>query len=146
MKRGDLFWVSDPLCFTPSSALHFFQLFFLCPTPCQPGWPAYPCTCTWPLTSQSHGSILKDNKKHGKTEPFVWLFKGKSYLYVWKYVKICAKNVAMLVSEAEAFQLFICEACLPSVHLFFSKFLKELWCPFFFFFSQGPSFLGKEIT
>jgi hypothetical protein len=28
------FWVSDPLCLSPSLALHFFQLFFLGPPPC----------------------------------------------------------------------------------------------------------------
>jgi hypothetical protein len=29
-----LFWVSDPLCLSSSSALHFFQLFFLGSPPC----------------------------------------------------------------------------------------------------------------
>jgi hypothetical protein len=32
-SRGFL-WVSDPLCLSSSSALHFFQLFFLGPPPC----------------------------------------------------------------------------------------------------------------
>jgi hypothetical protein len=36
---------SDPLCLSSSLAFHFFRLFFSCPPPCQPEWPAYPCTC-----------------------------------------------------------------------------------------------------
>jgi hypothetical protein len=32
---GDFLGASDPLCHSSSSALHFFQLFFSCPPPCQ---------------------------------------------------------------------------------------------------------------
>jgi hypothetical protein len=46
------------LC-SPLVSTSFFQLPFSCPPPCQLGWPASPCTCKWPLTSQPHGSILK---------------------------------------------------------------------------------------
>jgi hypothetical protein len=31
---SSLFWVSDPLCLSSSSALHFFRLFFSVPPPC----------------------------------------------------------------------------------------------------------------
>jgi hypothetical protein len=34
------FVVSNPLCLSPSLALHFFRLFFSCLPPCPPGWPA----------------------------------------------------------------------------------------------------------
>jgi hypothetical protein len=52
------FWgVSDPMCLSSSSALHFFQLFFLCPPPFNPEWLATPCTCNdlWLL---SHVAIF----------------------------------------------------------------------------------------
>jgi hypothetical protein len=38
-------WCSETWHSEKNVALHFFQLFFLCPPPCQPGWPASPCTC-----------------------------------------------------------------------------------------------------
>jgi hypothetical protein len=44
---GDWFFggISNSLCLSSSLALHFFRSFFLGPPPCQPGWPASPCTC-----------------------------------------------------------------------------------------------------
>jgi hypothetical protein len=54
-----LFWVSNPLCLSSSSAVHFSEYFFLVQHP------DYSMTgrslhMQWPLTSQTRGSFLKD--------------------------------------------------------------------------------------
>jgi hypothetical protein len=44
------YWVSDPLCFSSSSALHFFQLLFLGPPPLLTGMTGISLHIQWPLT------------------------------------------------------------------------------------------------
>jgi hypothetical protein len=51
------FWVSDPLCLSSSSSLHFFRLFFLVHLF---GPPASPCTCNdlWRIYGPSYGTAI----------------------------------------------------------------------------------------
>jgi hypothetical protein len=72
--RPQCFWVSDPLCLYSSSALHFFQLFFLGPTPCLTGWPASPCTCNglWLLSRMAAGRSFSNSTLGLNFDPRGW--------------------------------------------------------------------------
>jgi hypothetical protein len=84
-KSSGVFWgVSDPLCLSSSLALHFFQLFFLGPPPCQPRWPATPCACNglWLLSCMAVS--LKENNCFFVTDQTPRPMKSS----VWKHVSL----------------------------------------------------------
>jgi hypothetical protein len=79
--------VSDPLCLSTSSALHFFRLFFLGPAPCYLGWPASPCTCNGLWLLRHMAVSLKENTWFFVTDQFYALIQLGVSAQFWHQCK-----------------------------------------------------------